>query len=51
MVTALARENVKVTSNGHFLDELIERFEEMTASRDMAAEVYQRAIELGVYLP
>ena len=51
MVTALARENVRVTSNGHFLDELIERFEEMTASRDMAAEVYQRAIELGVYLP
>src|SRR5690606_27762487 len=43
MVTAMARENVKVTSNEHFLDELVERVEEMIASRDMAAEVYQRA--------
>lgn len=51
MVTAMARENVKVTSNGHFIDELIERVEELIDARDMAAEVYQRAIELGVYLP
>jgi hypothetical protein len=40
MVTAMARENVRVTSNGHFLDELIERVEEVIDARDMAAEVY-----------
>ncbi|TWT97567.1 Replication initiation factor [Botrimarina colliarenosi] len=51
MVTAMARENIKVNSNAFFLDELIERIDEAIETRDMAEEVYRRAIELGVYKP
>jgi hypothetical protein len=51
VVTMLARENVRIISNEMFLEQLVERVEEIISSRDMAAEVYQRTVELGVYQP
>lgn len=51
MVTVMARERIKIDSSEMFLQAAIERIKEMVLERDMAAEVYRLAVELGVFQP